>query len=257
MVTKQEQERRVRDYRARQTVHERRRRRQARDSIIGGVLAAVVLLGGVGALSLIQPSAPPADEPTAPAASDPAASDPAAEGSTVPDPSLAEGRTWTGALTINGVELGVELDGAAAPQAVSSIVNDAQSDYYDGKSCHRLGATEGFNMLQCGSADGQGGGDPSYMYGPIENAPADDLYVEGTIAMARQSNNGDSNGHQFFVVYGDSTIPSDSAGGYSVVGRVTSGLDQLQESVIALGTEGGAEIGPPAEPVTIDDFVLQ
>ncbi len=46
-------------------------------------------------------------------------------------------------------------------------------------------------MLQCGSTDGQGSGDPSYMYGPIENAPADDVYAEGTIAMARQGNNAD------------------------------------------------------------------
>ena len=75
--------------------------------------------------------------------------------------------------------------------------------------------------------------------------------------MARQGNNAESNGHQFFIVYGDTTIPSDSAGGYSVIGRVTSGLDQLTADVISLGTEGGVTDGPPAEPVAIDDFVLQ
>lgn len=251
MVTKQEQERRVRDYRARQTVHQRRQRRQRRDSIIGGALALVVLAGGTALLSTLQPPADPAA--TAP----PSPTETTAAESTVPDPSLAEGRTWTGALTINGIELGVELDGAAAPQAVSAVLADTQGDYYDGKTCHRLTTSEGFSVLQCGSTDGQGGGDPSYMYGPIENAPADDVYTEGTIAMARQGNNAESNGHQFFIVYGDTTIPSDSAGGYSVIGRVTSGLDQLTADVISLGTEGGVTDGPPAEPVAIDDFVLQ
>ncbi|WP_306233838.1 peptidylprolyl isomerase [Agrococcus beijingensis] len=252
MVSKQEQERRVRDYRARQTVHARRRQRQRRDSLLGGALALVVLLGGAALIATVQPPADPASTaaPTAPVET------PAAE-SLVPDPSLAEGRTWTGALTVNGVELGVELDGAAAPQAVSAVLADTQSDYYDGKTCHRLTTSPGFSVLQCGSVDGQGSGDPSYAYGPIENAPADDLYVEGTIAMARQSNNAESNGHQFFIVYGDTTIPSDNAGGYSVIGRVTSGLDQLQTDVIALGTQGGAPDGPPAAPVAIDDFVLQ
>lgn len=249
MVTKQEQERRVRDYRARQSVHERRKRRQARDSIIGAALAAVVLLGGIGIISLIQPPAEPA-ETAAP-------TDPATPDSTVPDPSLAEDRTWTGTLTINGVALEVELDGAAAPQAVSAVLNDTQLDYYDGKTCHRLTTGADFNVLQCGSVDGSGSGDPSYQYGPIENAPADDLYTEGTIAMARAGGNADSNGHQFFIVYGDTTIPSDTAGGYSVVGRVTSGLDQLQEQVIANGTVDNAPDGAPVEPVTIEDFVLQ
>lgn len=255
MVTKQEQERRVRDYRARQTVHQRRQRRQRRDSIIGALTALVVLAGGTALLSTVQPPAAPAE--TAPAASETAPGETAAADSLVPDPSLAEGRTWTGALTINGIELGVELDGAAAPQAVAAVLADTQRDYYDGKSCHRLTTSEGFSVLQCGSTDGQGSGDPSYMYGPVENAPADDVYAEGTIAMARQGGNADSNGHQFFIVYGDTTIPSDAAGGYTVIGRVTSGLDQLSADVISLGTQGGVPDGPPAQPVAIDDFQLQ
>ncbi|WP_347757360.1 peptidylprolyl isomerase [Agrococcus sp. ProA11] len=257
MVTKQEQERRVRDYRARQTVHERRKRRQTRDSIIGALLAGVVLLGGIGIIALVQPAADPVDPAAtaAPTASESAAPDDTE--STVPDPSLAEDRTWTGTLTINGVELGVELDGAAAPQAVAAVLNDTLVDYYDGKTCHRLTTSEGFSVLQCGSVDGTGAGDPSYQYGPIENAPADDVYPEGTIAMARAGGDADSNGHQFFLVYGDTTIPADAAGGYSVIGQVTSGLDQLQEQVIAKGTVDDAPDGAPTEPVTIDDFVLQ
>lgn len=257
MVTKQEQERRVRDYRARQTVHQRRKRREARDSIIGALLAGVVLLGGIGIIALVQPATDAVDPAATAAPTESAPPTPDAADSTVPDPSLAEDRVWTGTLTINGVELGVELDGAAAPQAVSAVLNDTQQGFYDGKSCHRLTTSEGFNVLQCGSLDGTGAGDPSYQYGPIENAPGDDVYPEGTIAMARAGGDANSNGHQFFLVYGDTTIPADAAGGYTVVGQVTSGLDELREQVIAKGTVDDAPDGAPAEPVTIDDFVLQ
>lgn len=257
MVTKQEQERRVRDYRARQTVHQRRKRREARDSIIGAVLAGVVLLGGIGIIALVQPATDSVDPAATAAPTESAPATPGAAEITVPDPSLAEDRVWTGTLTINGVELGVDLDGAAAPQAVSAVLNDAQQGFYDGKSCHRLTTSEGFSVLQCGSLDGTGAGDPSYQYGPIENAPADDVYPAGTIAMARAGGNANSNGHQFFLVYGDTTIPADAAGGYTVVGQVTSGLGELREQVIAKGTVDDAPDGAPAEPVTIDGFVLQ
>jgi peptidyl-prolyl cis-trans isomerase B (cyclophilin B) len=238
VISKQEQERRARDYRARRTVHERRQRRQRRDSLLGTALALVVLLGGAGAIWAQQE----------------------ANAVRVPDASLAEGRTWTGTMTINGVELGVELDGAAAPQAVSAMVYDTRRDYYDGRTCHRLTTSDSFKVLQCGSVDGAGSGDPEFRYGPIENAPEDDLYVEGTIAMARQGGDGESMGHQFFIVHGDTTIPSDEAGGYTVVGSVTSGLDQLREQVIAAGTAPDAQNPADAAPaitVEIDDFELQ
>ncbi|WAC65830.1 peptidylprolyl isomerase [Agrococcus sp. SL85] len=252
MVTKQEQQRRVRDYKARQAVHERRQRRQVRDSIVGAAVALVVLVGGAALVWDRQgPVDAAATETPAPSTSAPAAE------STVPDPSLAEGRTWTGTMTIDGVELAIELDGAAAPQAVSAVVNDAQTGFYAGRTCHRLTTSEGFSVLQCGSVDGTGAGDPSYQYGPIENAPEDDVYPAGTIAMARAGGDAESNGHQFFIVYGDTTIPSDAAGGYSVVGQVTSGLDQLIDDVISKGTVNDAPDGAPAEPVTIDDVVLQ
>lgn len=264
--TSKEQQRRMRDYRARQEVHARRSRRTRRDSIIGGALAAIVLLGGAGAVALQQGGA--AD----PAATDLSATDPAPtlpvdtvppEGENspdVPDPSLAEGRTWEGTLTINGVPLAVELDGAAAPQSVAAVLADAQSGYYDGKTCHRMTTNPGFQVLQCGSVDGSGMGDPAWRFGPIENAPADDQYPQGTIALARAGGDAYSNGHQFFLVYGDTTIPSDAAGGYSVIGRVTDGLDALQEAVISAGTATDAPNpadAAPAIPVTIDGFVLE
>ena len=41
--------------------------------------------------------------------------------------------------------------------------------------------------------------------------------------MARQPQNPDSQGSQFFIVYDDTSLPADEAGGYTVIGQVTSG----------------------------------
>ncbi|PJJ63111.1 peptidylprolyl isomerase [Compostimonas suwonensis] len=242
---------RLRAYQARQSVHEHRIKRRVRDNVIAGAALLVVLVIAVGAQVVYFTGGPGAPEPTA--SPSPSASA-AADG--VPSPGLAENRSWTGTLTLNDVPLGVELDGALAPQAVSSTISLADSGFYDGVSCHRL-TNGGFFVLQCGDPAGDGSGGPGYSYGPIENAPADDLYPAGTIAMARQGGNAESMGSQFFVVYEDTTIPSDAAGGYSVIGHVTSGLDQLKSEITDKGITGGGSDGAPAVATTITSFTLQ
>jgi peptidyl-prolyl cis-trans isomerase B (cyclophilin B) len=239
---------RLRRYNARQTVHAHKVRRRTRDNILWIVVAVVVIALAVASQVLYFAAGPGLPTPTPTETSEPGAEGTNAKA--VPDPSLAEARTWTGELTINDIPLGIELDGAAAPQAVSAFLNDAQSEYYPGKSCHRL-TTGGFFVLQCGSLDGTGGGDPDYTYGPIENAPEDDVYPAGTLAMARAGGDAYSNGHQFFIVYDDTTIPSDAAGGYTVIGKVTSGLDRLIEQVASKGVAGGAGDGAPVVPTAI------
>jgi len=174
----------------------------------------------------------------------------------VPPADLAEDRTWTGTLTLNDIPLGVELDGAAAPQAVSSEISLIQAGFYDGLTCHRL-TDEGIWVLQCGDPNGDGSGGPGYSYGPIESAPADGVYPAGTIAMARQSGNAYSQGSQFFIVYEDSPIPADAAGGYTVIGRVTSGLDELRAGVIDAGPVDGTTDPSPKVPTTITAFTIE
>ncbi|BDZ52933.1 hypothetical protein GCM10025870_00060 [Agromyces marinus] len=98
---------------------------------------------------------------------------------------------------------------------------------------------------------------PGYSYGPIENAPADDVYPAGTIAMARQLGAPESQGSQFFIVYEDSTIPSDAAGGYTVIGRVTSGLEDLRSTITDQGAADGAPDGAPVRPVSITEFIVE
>lgn len=168
----------------------------------------------------------------------------------LPSPSLAEGRDWTGTITINGQDVDVTLDGAAAPQAVSSFLALGDDGFFDGTSCHRL-VTQGIYVLQCGDPTGTGTGGPGYSYGPIENAPKDDVYPAGTLAMARIGGDGESMGSQFFIVYDDSTIPSDAAGGYTVLGTITGGLDVVT-GIADKGTKSGASDGAPADPAVID-----
>ncbi|MDR1151454.1 MAG: peptidylprolyl isomerase [Bifidobacteriaceae bacterium] len=174
---------------------------------------------------------------------------------TAPDPALAEDRVWAGTIDTNQGSISVELDGAAAPQAVANFVTLAADGYFDSTSCHRL-TTLGIFVLQCGNPLGlEGDGGPGYSFGPVENAPSDDVYPAGTIAMARVGGDGSSMGSQFFIVYEDSTIPSDAAGGYTVFGHVTEGLDVVT-TVAEAGAEGGDD-GPPATPVTIERVQLQ
>ena len=252
---------RLKAYQARQTVHEHANKRRFRDNVIA-IIGIVLIAGGAAATQIFYFTAGPGS-PTAKPSASASASPSAAAGKNVgaPDPSLAGARTWTGTLTLNAVALGVSLDGAKAPQAVSGIIRDVQDGYYPGKTCHRLAESTGFGIIQCGSLDGTGAPDPAFSYGPVENAPSDNVYKAGTIAMARASNDGYSNGHQFFICFEDTTLPTDSAGGYTVVGTVTSGLDQLISQIVAggitPGSSGSTSDGSPTIPTKITSFTLQ
>jgi peptidyl-prolyl cis-trans isomerase B (cyclophilin B) len=165
-----------------------------------------------------------------------------------PDKGLAGGHAWTLKIETSCGPVTVTLDGAKAPQAVASTVFLSQKGFWDKTPCHRL-TTSGIYVLQCGDPTGTGTGGPGYSYGPVENAPAGDVYPAGTVAMARQGGNGSSMGSQFFLVYKDSTIPSDAAGGYTILGRITSGLDTVTK--VAAGGTGAGGDGAPVNAVSI------
>ncbi|WP_427131332.1 peptidylprolyl isomerase [Pseudarthrobacter sp. S9] len=179
-------------------------------------------------------------------------------GENIPKPETAAGKTFTGELKLNSGTLGIELDGTTAPQAAAVFKSLADQNFYNGLSCHRLTTAETFGVLQCGSKSGNGSSDPAYTWGPLENTPPDNSYPAGTIAVARTGGNANGNDTQFFIVYKDTVIPADAAGGYTVVGKVTSGLDVVT-GIAAAGLKPGdnATDGAPAEPVTIDSFSLK
>jgi len=230
---------RVRAYQARRAVHEHQHTRRVRDNILAGAGLLVVLVLLVGAQVIFFAGGPGAPDSAGTASATPTPT-PAttANSGDVPPSDLAEGRTWTGTLTLNTVPLGIELDGSHAPQAVSSTINLIRTQFYTGLTCHRL-TVDVIYVLQCGDPVGDGSGGPGYSYGPVENAPADNVYPAGTIAMARTVDSAFSQGSQFFIVYKDSPISADTAGGYTVIGRVTSGLDELKKQVVDAGVQDG------------------
>lgn len=201
-----------------------------------GALAAVIVGIGV-AVSLIGGGNSPAagDSPTPPPAAD------------------AQGRTWEAVLHTSVGEIGLSLDGAAAPQAVASFIHLAEEGFFDGTECHRLLPD---SLLQCGDPSGTGTGGPGYQFGPIENAPADDLYPAGAVAMARIGGDGESMGSQFFLVFDDVVLPSDQAGGYSVMGATTSGLELLHD-IGEAGTVDGSMDGSPLTRVIIESVEVK
>ena len=254
---------RLRDYQARQQLHTSQTGRRARDNVIGGIVVTLVFALAIGAQLLYFTGGPgrTVASPTATAMPSalPSAStsvSPSAAGQSAPASSLAENRTWAGTMNLNGIPLGLELSGSTAPQGVANFISLSASGFYNGVTCHRLTTAVGFAVLQCGDPKGDGTGGPGYTFGPIENAPANNVYPAGTIAMARQGGNASSMGSQFFIVYKDTTIPSDSAGGYTVLGRVTSGLGSLISEVTDKGTANGGSDGKPAVPVTISSITL-
>ena len=173
----------------------------------------------------------------------------------VPDKALAEGKTWKLSIETTCGPITVELDGAKAPQAVASTIFLARNGFYDGSPCHRL-VTTGIHVLQCGDPTGSGSGSPGYSYGPLENVPADYRYPAGSVAMAR-GGSPDSHGSQFFIVYEDSVIGNQSSGGYTLVGKVVSGLKTV-EKVAAGGDDGTSQAGggAPRRPVSIKSVTV-
>ncbi|MCC3297814.1 peptidylprolyl isomerase [Arthrobacter caoxuetaonis] len=251
--TDRETRRRVARMEARRALAAHQGRRRKMDNVYALTAGALVLALAIALQVFWFSSNPTAEDlellqreaEAAPATSAPSA---------IPDPSLAAGQVFDGTLELNGEEVEVELDGNAAPQAVAVFKSLSDSGFFNGKDCHRLVTAETMGVLQCGSADGTGASDPGYQWGPVENTPADGVYPAGSIAVARGAT-GDSHGTQFFIAYKDSVITQET-GGYTIMGKVTSGLEVL-ETIAASGVAGETQDGTPLAPVTIDSFTLK
>ena len=257
-----EAKRRIQQMEAKRELRREQEKRRKRDNYLAvGAGAAAVVLAVV--LQLTAFSGNPTEEEYAAAEaglSSPSASatpsSPATNGPNIPAADTAAGKVFTGEMKLNGNVLGLEIDGAKAPQAAAVFKALTDEGFYNGSACHRLTTAESFGLLQCGGASASA--DPDYTWGPLENTPPDNTYPAGTIAVARSGDNAYGNGKQFFVVYKDTVIPPDSAGGYTVVGKVTSGLEAVN-AIAAAGIRPGSSPtdGAPVQPVTIDSVSLK
>ena len=136
-----------------------------------------------------------------------------------------------------------EMDSAEAPCTANNLRSLAHFRYFDATPCHRL-TTQGIQVLQCGDPSGTGSGGPGYQFADenLEGA----TYPRGTVAMANAGPG--TNGSQFFLVYGDSTLPPN----YTPFGRITAGLEVL-DAVAKAGSDdsNGLGDGKPKAPITI------
>lgn len=120
-------------------------------------------------------------------------------------------------------EIDIQLNRADAPCAVQSWDYLIGKKFYDQTPCHRL-VNSGIYVLQCGDPTGTGSGGTTYRY--KEENLAKVSYGEGVVAMAKQTAAG-TTGSQFFIIYKDSNTGLGKD--YSVVGKVTKGLDIVQQ----------------------------
>lgn len=134
------------------------------------------------------------------------------------------------------------LDAAAAPCTTHSFVSLAEQGWFDGTSCHRL-VTSGIQVLQCGDPTGTGTGGPGYSF--PDELTGDETYPAGTLAMANAGP--DTNGSQFFIVYGETPLPPQ----YTVFGTVSDDTVAAIEEVAADGTTPPND-GAPNTPVDIE-----
>lgn len=115
-----------------------------------------------------------------------------------------------------------DILGDEGPKAASNFLALAESGFYDGLTFHRV--EPGF-VIQGGDPLGNGTGGPGYKF---EDDSVSLDYDAGIVAMANSGP--DTNGSQFFIMLEDNpSLPKL----YSVFGRVTSGMDVVQQ--IAVG----------------------
>ena len=112
----------------------------------------------------------------------------------------------------------IELRPDIAIQTVNSFIFLARQGYYDGVTFHRV--IPDF-MAQGGDPTGTGSGDPGYTL-PAEFS--DVPFERGTVGMARQPQDPDSGGSQFFITYNDQYQPALN-GQYTVFGKVIEGME--------------------------------
>ena len=165
-------------------------------------------------------------------------------------PTSGEPRTGSQTMTMDtsvGV-IKIKVDTANAPCAAASFTYLASKKFFDGSKCHRL-VTQSIYVLQCGDPSGTSLGGPTYRYAE-ENLPTGrrPAYTEGMVAIAKTQNPA-SSGSQFFIVYKD--IESLSAD-YTVLGRVSEGLDLVKKVAEAGTVPDPAASGDPAAAASGD-----
>ncbi len=144
----------------------------------------------------------------------------------------------------SGDQFEMELYPKSAPLTVNSFVFLADQGWYDGVTFHRV--LPGF-VAQTGDPTGTGLGGPGYQL-PNEIDQSLSHSETGIVAMANSGP--DTNGSQWYITLGD---VAQLDGGYTIFGRVTSGMDVVQ-GITPRDPSSGQDLpeGDVIESITID-----
>ena len=154
-----------------------------------------------------------------------------------PEMTIDPAKAYVATMATSRGEVIIDLLPQEAPIAVNNFVCLASAGYFAGVTFHRI--VPDF-VIQAGDPTGTGSGGPGYTFA---DEPVTLPYEPGTLAMANAGP--DTNGSQFFVVLagGESKLQPL----YSIFGRVTSGMDVVEE----IGTTD-----PDTDPVTIASVTI-
>jgi peptidyl-prolyl cis-trans isomerase B (cyclophilin B) len=144
----------------------------------------------------------------------------------------------------------IELDHEKAPKSCENFEQYVREGHYDGTIFHRV---IGNFMIQ------GGGFMPDMMQkatrDPIENEAANGLSnVNGSIAMARTSAPHSATA-QFFINVKDNSFldhPGQDGWGYCVFGKVTGGMDVVEQIKGVETTNKAGHSDVPVEPIVIE-----
>jgi peptidyl-prolyl cis-trans isomerase B (cyclophilin B) len=226
-----------------------------RKSLIAALAVGGFLLAGPVATASAAPATAPPKTTHGPCGYTSTPDDPAARPvSLPPDPRHTPDRGHVDVkLSTNQGAIPLTLDRAEAPCTVQSFLHLTLSGFYNRTTCHRLTTYSTLKVLQCGDPTGTGDGGPGYSFKdelpvnlpswPTDPTGVRKTYARGVLAMANAGP--DTNGSQFFLVFGDSALKPD----YTIFGTVgAEGLKTL-DKVAAGGVKADPTTPPGTTPV--------
>lgn len=168
-------------------------------------------------------------------------------------PSEPAGDGTTAMIETDLGDITFEIFNQSAPVASENFINLAEAGYYDGVVFHRI--VDNF-VIQGGDPEGTGTGGPGY---DIQDEPVVGEYGRGIVAMAR-TGAPNSAGSQFFIVVDDEArlaleTAGASAGKYVIFGRVTAGMEVVDQIVAGEKTGQNGDIA--VDPVVMDVVTIQ
>lgn len=165
--------------------------------------------------------------------------------------------------TNQGAAINATIDVASAPCGAASFSYLAGKKFFDNTDCYEI---LDIGAVHCGDPSGTGQGGPAYSYYdeniPVAPEPSASaaaaakptvLYPTGTIATV--GNPAGSNGSQFLIFFKDYAPTNDPV--YSIVGRVTGGLDTLAKigKIPTVNDDAGDKV-KPKEKITIKSLTV-